>query len=592
MATITKESVSQQEVLRQRIPFVVIGLLIVCGVLVMRLISFQFPQDPRVMAEFAALRDANYGTIQRLEAPRGRIYDRSGNPLAVNTREYRVGISPNVVSNKAQVAQQLAMILNRDELEMYNMLMSNSSYELLGVVSPDVWRQLDQLGLYALRVERVQRRLYPQGTLASQLVGFVAGVGEDASGYNGVEGYYQAELAGLVRDQEVSNIPFELGDNVVQLNSGADLVLTIDRDIQFLAETHLQLAISETGASGGTIIVMNPTNGDILGMASYPTYDPNRYFDFDQRELRNPAISDTFEPGSVFKVITMAAALDSGAITPDWTYNDQAEYVIGGIRIRNWDRQAYGVVNATQVLVDSLNVGTAVIAREEMGWETFYRYVDRFGFGRLTRVDMQGEEAGLLRTPTSSEWSESDLGTNSFGQGMLVTPLQMLTAVNAIANGGLMMQPRIVHQKIEGDQIQTSRVAALGRPISAETAAAMTDMMVAAVRDGLDERAQVPGYTIAGKTGTAQIWGVVDYLPDAFIMSVAGFLPADDPQVSVLIKLDRPTSGRWASQVVAPVFSRFVSRLVDLLEIPTDEVRYALVRDGATGATVAEEGRP
>jgi cell division protein FtsI (penicillin-binding protein 3) len=589
MATITHESVSQQEVLRRRIPIVVVGLLIVCGVLVMRLISFQFPQDPRVMAEFAALRDANYGTIQRLEAPRGRIYDRNGNPLAVNTREYRVGISPNVVSNKAQVAQQLAMILNRDELEMYNMLVSNTSYELLGVVSPDVWRQLDQLGLYALRVERVQRRLYPQGTLASQLVGFVAGVGEDARGYNGVEGYYQAELAGLVRDQEVSNIPFELGDNVVQLASGADLVLTIDRDIQFLAETHLQLAISETGARSGSIIVMNPRTGDILAMASYPTYDPNRYFEVEQRDLRNPAISDTFEPGSVFKVVTMSAALDSGAITPDWTYNDQAEYVIGGIRIRNWDRQAHGVVNATQVLVDSLNVGTAVIAREEMGWETFYRYLDRFGFGRLTRVDMQGEEAGLLRTPTSSDWSESDLGTNSFGQGMLVTPLQMLTAVNAIANGGLMMQPRIVHQKIEGDVIQTSRVTALGRPISAETAAAVSDMMVAAVRDGLDQRAQVPGYTVAGKTGTAQIWGVVDYLPDQFIMTMAGFLPADDPQVSVLVKLDRPTSGRWASQVVAPVFSRFVSRLVDLLEIPTDPVRYALVREGAA---IADDGRP
>ena len=589
MATITQESVSQQEVLRRRIPIVVVGLLIVSGVLVMRLISFQFPQDPRVMAEFAALRDANYGTIQRLEAPRGRIYDRNGNPLAVNTREYRVGISPNVVSNKAQVAQQLAMILNRDELEMYNMLISNTSYELLGVVSPDVWRQLDQLGLYALRVERVQRRLYPQGTLASQLVGFVAGVGEDARGYNGVEGYYQAELAGLVRDQEVSNIPFELGDNVVQLASGADLVLTIDRDIQFLAESHLQLAISETGARSGSIIVMNPRTGDILAMASYPTYDPNRYFEVEQRDLRNPAISDTFEPGSVFKVVTMAAALDSGAITPDWTYIDQAEYVIGGIRIRNWDRQAHGVVNATQVLVDSLNVGTAVIAREEMGWETFYRYLDRFGFGRLTRVDMQGEEAGLLRTPTSSDWSESDLGTNSFGQGMLVTPLQMLTAINAVANGGLMMQPRIVHQKIEGDMIQTSRVTALGRPISAETAAAVSDMMVAAVRDGLDQRAQVPGYTVAGKTGTAQIWGVVDYLPDQFIMTMAGFLPADDPQVSVLVKLDRPTSGRWASQVVAPVFSRFVSRLVDLLEIPTDPVRYALVRDGAA---IADDGRP
>jgi cell division protein FtsI (penicillin-binding protein 3) len=364
-------------------------------------------------------------------------------------------------------------------------------------------------------------------------------------------------------------------------------VLTIDRDVQFLAETQLQEAIARTGSSGGTIIIMRPRTGDVLAMASYPSYDPNNYFNItNPRDLRNPAISDVYEPGSVFKIVTVAAALEAGTVTPSWTYNDQGRFDIGGIQIYNWDRGAYGLVDATQVLVDSLNVGVATMAYQ-MGWEEYYRRISQFNIGRTTRIDLQGEEAGILRTPNSlrGDWSESDLGTNSFGQGLSVTPLQMLTAVNAIANDGLMMQPRVVYQIVDGDNVYSSGTSALGRPISAETARIVTDMMVSAVRDGLDDRAQVPGYTIAGKTGTAQYRSAAgNYDPNRFIMTFVGFLPADDPQVSVLVKLDHPTSGRWASEVAAPVFSRLTGRLVDLLEIPTDDVRLALAAEGiATG---------
>lgn len=587
MATGTQIQQNQgvhQDVIRQRMSFIIIVVVFVAIGLLLRVVSFQFPQDPRFVREFAAQRDANYGRIERVEAPRGNIYDRNGNPLAVNTRQYRVGISPNLISNPSVVAAQLASILNRDELEIYELITRPTTWVLLEPrVDPETWRQIDQLGLsFAITVDRIQRRVYPQETLASQVLGFVAGDGEDMRGYNGVEGHYNQQLAGRTRDTEVSNIPFDLPEDPALLGRGTDLVLTIDRDVQYLAEVELERAVVNSGATGGTIIVMNPRNGDILAMASYPTYNPNQYTEVDGDRLRNPAISDIFEPGSVFKVITVAAAIQNGTITPGWTYNDQGAFDIGGIRIQNWDRRAYGMVDTTQLLVDSLNVGAATVA-QMMGWQDFYRMMRDFGMGRPTGVDMQAEEAGILRVPGSPNWSESDLGTNSFGQGISTTPLQMLTAVNAIANGGLMMQPRIVSQRIDGDVIYPANTIAIGRPISAETARAVTDMMVAVVRDGIDERAGVPGYTIAGKTGTAQrSTPLGTYDPNLFIMSFVGFLPADDPQVSVLVKIDNPTTARWASEIAAPVFSRMAARLVDLLEIPNDEVRRALAAEGVT----------
>ncbi len=573
----------QQETLRQRLPVVFVGMLIIGLVLVWRVISFQFPQDPRVQREFALQRDANAGRTERVESARGEIFDRNGNPLAVNVLRYRVGISPNVISNPASTASQLAAILNRDELALYNLLTSGSNWVLLeSRVEANLWQQINGLGLFGITVDRVHQRIYPQGPLASQLIGFVAGDGEDASGYEGVEGFYQQELAGAVRDQEISNIPFDLPEDLSRFGEGADLVLTIDRDVQQLVETELEIAIASTGAVSGTIIVMNPRTGEVLAMASYPSFDPNFYFNVqDERELRNPAIRDIFEPGSIFKVLTVAAALETGTITPDWTYNDQGRIEVGGRLIQNWDRNAYGLVDVTGLLVNSLNVGATEIALA-MGVDNFYGKLIDFGIGSPTRVDLQGEEAGILRTPNSIQgnWSESDLATNSFGQGLSTTPLQMLVAVNAIANGGLIMQPRLVYQIVDGDKIIESRPTPLRRAMSQETARIVTDMMVAVVRDGLDERAQLPGYTVAGKTGTAQIPDVVGYLPNEFIMSFVGFLPADDPLVSVLVKLDRPTSGNFASQTAAPVFSRLASRLVALLEIPSDDVRFALVSQG------------
>lgn len=567
----------QQEVFRRRLPVVIVGLIIASGILLLRLLSFQFPLDPQVDTYLRNLRDSGYSRTLSLAGARGNIYDRHGEALAVNTLEYRIGASPNLVSDARDTATQLSSILGVNELELFQKLSSDESWvQIAPRVSAELAQKVRQLDLPEIVMDPVPRRSYPQGPVAAQVIGFVSG---DLRGYYGVEGHYNEQLAGSVYQNSVSNIPFVVPIIDWQQERGRDVVLTIDRDVQYVAESELLDDINTYGATGGSVIVMNPRTGDILAMASYPSFDPNTYFNVeDEEQLTNPAISEQYEPGSVFKVVAMAAALEAGTITPGFTYNDQGSITVGGQTIRNWNGQSFGTVDATEILVDSLNVGMATIA-VRMGPTTFYTMLDKFGVGRLTGIDLEGEQPGTMFVPGDENWSESNLGTNSFGQGLALTPIQMITMASAIANGGLMMQPRVVHEIIDGQTVIPSHPANLGRPISAETARIVTDMMVAVVNEGLDGRASVPGYTIAGKTGTAQISTPIGYELQASIASFIGFFPADDPQVIVLIKLDRPTDF-WGSQTAAPAFARLAERLAILLEIPTDEVRHELTAQG------------
>jgi cell division protein FtsI (penicillin-binding protein 3) len=563
---------TQIETFNHRLPVVVIGMVMISALLVLRLVSFQ-QLSPDVVLELRP----DYNSTINLAAARGIIYDREGQRLAVNTLDYRIGISPNLVSNPQKTATQLSAILNLDELNTFQLLSSDSPYELLApVVSAEQGQQVEALELdTAIRIEKIPRRFYSQGTLAAQILGFVGG---DLRGYYGVEGKFQDQLAGRPREEIVSNIPFEVTDQR-EADKGNDIYLTLDRDIQFLIEKELQRSVAETGATGGTIIVMNPRSGDILGMASWPSFDPNDYSASQAGDWRNPAISEQYEPGSIMKVLTVAAGLDSGTITKDWTYNDQGNIEVGGIKIENWDRKAHGVVDTQGVLVQSLNVGASTISLS-MGPVDFFKYMSKFNMGRLTGVNLEGEAAGTMHILGDTDYSDSNLGTDAFGQGLAATPLQMITAISAIANDGLMMQPNIVQKIVTLDGEVLSQPTALGRPITAETAHLVRDMMIAVVRDGLDSDAQLSGYNVAGKTGTAEIPTPVGYRSDAWIMSFIGFLPADDPQVIVLIKLDEPTTGRWASQVTAPIFRRLAERLVVLMEIPPDDIRLALAAQG------------
>lgn len=576
----------QQDTLRRRLPLVIAVLMFMSMALVVRMILFQAPQEPQVAAYVQRVRNANYGTTREEISARGMIYDRNGQPLAVNTLKYRIGISPDLISNQEEVIADLSAILGRDPLEIREIVNSDAVWELLATdVEPNVWRQIAQLDLISVNAEPIPERYYPQGDLLGQVIGFVGWDENTLRGYIGVESRYETDLAGRSRTQSVSNIPFTVPQDEERLDRGADLVLTIDRDIQYLAQVELQNAIQTYAAQSGTIIVMNPNTGDILAMVSYPTFDPNNYAEVtDARILSNPAISSIYEPGSVFKVITVAAALENGSIDPGWTYFDTASIDIGGLIVNNWDDQGYGTMDVEGMLVNSLNVGAVQVARA-MGPEDFYSMISSFGIGQRTGVDLQGEADGIIRIPNRDvNWSPSDLGANSYGQGISVTPLQMLNAVNVIANGGLLVQPRIVWQIVpkgkDPDPIVTDRV------LSPETAQIVTNMMVNVVEQGLDDQARLPGYTLAGKTGTAEIPNAVSYEAETSIVTFVGFLPADDPQISIIVKLDRPKNGYWASQVAAPVFRSLAEKLVLMLEIPTDDVRYRLAAEGGNIGTI------
>ena len=569
----------QQEMMRRRLPIVVAALVVMSIGLITRMVLFQAPNDPRVAAYVEYVRAANYSSMQRQTSARGIIYDRTGQRLAVNSLRYRVGLSADIVSDPDEMVQQLSTILNLDPLRVNEIVRSRAKYALLATnVDAATYQELVALDSPAIVFDQIPRRYYPQG-IAAPLIGFVAGLGDGFVGYNGIEGYYEEELAGRTRQADISNIPFDVPAVGDAPEKGADLVLTIDRDIQYLVEEALAAAIAETGAESGDIIVMDPNTGDILAMASYPTFDGNELPD-DAELLRNPAVSDVYEPGSVMKVITMAAALQEGVITPDWVYNDEGSYPVGGLTIQNWDKKAHGIVDAETVLVESLNIGAAKLAVEELGRNSFYNMLGAFGFGSRTRVDLQGEASGVVRIPGDEEWSESDLGANAYGQGISVTSLQMLNAVNVIANGGLLIQPRVVKQVIHGTEVTDVQPIILRRVLSEEVARQVTQMMVAAVERGLDDLGRVEGYSVAGKTGTAEISSPVGYVLNRTNVSFVGFLPADAPQVSIIVKLGEPTSDTYASQTAAPVFRRLAEKLVTYLEIPTDADRAMLVQQG------------
>jgi cell division protein FtsI/penicillin-binding protein 2 len=346
--------------------------------------------------------------------------------------------------------------------------------------------------------------------------------------------------------------------------------------VQGLAEDELAQALEDTGAESGVIIVMNPRTGAILAMAAAPVYDPNEYWsELDTRVFANPAVSHLYEPGSVFKVLTVAVALENQLVSPGTVFFDQGQIEVGGQVIRNADQQAYGNVTLTEALVHSLNVEMARISTL-LGTKAFYQGIRAFGIGHRTGVDLEGEAVGELRVPGDFRWHESDLATNSFGQGLSVTPLQMISAVAAIANDGVLMQPFIVAEKHYDDgRVEHAQPVPLDWAVSPETARMVVEMMAQTVEYGAT-RAQVTGYRVAGKTGTAQLPTAFGYDETKTIASFVGFAPVDDPQVIVLVRLDKPTSSSWGSQTAAPSFARLAERLFVLLGIPPDHVRQEM----------------
>jgi cell division protein FtsI/penicillin-binding protein 2 len=545
------------------------GALLVVG----RLFAFQIFQSEEWkenLVKFVPVTD---------QPERGVIYDRNGATLAVDRWNYRVAVSPSILSDPEALANSLAPILQIPRSELLFAMESPDRYVVLASeVSSDAAEAIRELEYGdEVQLDPLPRRFFPQDSLMCHVLGFVD---YDGTGRAGVEGYYQTELAGEAANATNPISPLRQ-QQMVMAREGADLVLTIDRNVQYVVERHLKEALVEHGAVSGSIIVMDPRTGALLAMASEPCYSPNRFFDLKQGEDFNPLVSAAFEPGSVMKLITMAAALDSGTVTPQTTYQDNGAIEVGGHVSYNWDRGAHGTVDMTTLLSRSLNVGAATIATW-MGPTTFYDYLQRFGFGRPTNIDIMNEATGLMPLPGSADWQESFIATNAYGQALSVTPLQMISAASALANDGYLMQPYVVQEIRDENGVHRIEPQVASQAIRPETAAQLTSMAVIAVQQEVQE-ALVEGYTIAGKTGTAQIAEPFGYHETDVIGSFIGWLPAEDPQIIVFVKLDRPQSAPWGSQTAAPVFSKLAKELVVLLDIPPDAIRLQAEYVAANG---------
>lgn len=595
--------------IHQRLGLVAVMLTIAGGLLIARLLSFQYQLDPEIEEQLYDIASASGGREVEYQPNRGQIFDRDGQVLAVNTLIYRIAISPGAIGpdreEKRAVAIDIARILEMSELEVLNLLLPDElgqypSYVIIkSPVSLEQGAALEDLDIPGLIIEPIYRREYPQEELTNQLIGFV---NFDSQGYWGVEQQYQTTLAGQsLVTTETGLLIDDVNANLL-IRDGQDISLTIDRDAQWIVLQALAETVEAQNAAGGTVIVMNPETGEILAMVSYPIFTIDEYNNApqDEKPLFNPAIQMVYEPGSIFKVLTAAAALDSDVADINWSYNNIGCEDMAGGTICDADSSpgasfARGIVFFPQCLINSLNTCTAhwLVGGEVsptsgraypgVGSDRWYEYLRAFRLGVPTGIDMWGEQAGIVNWPNTPNYGEFNFVQTSFGQGISVTPLQILTAVNSIANDGLIMQPHIVRSFTDGQTVRRVEPSPISRPISAATAQEVLSIMERGVEDEGPEvwgrSARVEGYTVAGKTGTSQKIVGGQYSDDLSWASFIGFVPADNPQLSIIIMIDEPED-YWGSQVAAPLFSEIASRLVVLFEIPPDNLRRDLITDG------------
>ena len=545
-------------------------------------------------AEADAFRNQKYnfeGEFKTYYPERGEIYDHNGHLLAGNQTVYEVGVDLNAIRDPHSIAMALSVNLGKNYDEIYSEILNPpaglsylvlDNYASSGAVTylKELKKELDAAdnptpSLAGLEFSPRLERSYPEDALASNVLGFV---NLEGRGYFGVEEKYNDLLAGNPVQIWVPSDPNRAVE-IPRIPNGTSLILTIDRDLQDAVEEILDQSLYDYGAQHGTIIVMNPKNGEILAMASTPRMDLNNFQNYgviySNASEYNRAIGMPYEPGSVMKIFTMAAALDTGLVTPNTTYMDTGEIQIGGVTIKNWDEKAWGLQTMIGCLQHSLNVCLTWVATQ-LGPQNFYGYMNRFGFGSLTGLDMAGEAAGRLKVPGDADWYPVDLGTNSFGQGISATPIQILTGASAIANQGHMVTPHVLYAMLrDGHQFNVPSQYS-GSPIKAETAATLNEMLAVSMENE-SSAALVTGYRVAGKTGTAQIPTALGFYDlSQTNTSFIGWGPVDDPQFMIYVWLERPTTSIWGSETAAPVFSEVAQKTVILLNIPPDAIRLQM----------------
>lgn len=516
----------------------------------------------------AAQARGQYEVGTKLEANRGSIMASDKTYLVAKSKSWLVTANQaEIKKDPTEVANKLAPLLitqdekvETEELRLKELLSKKDAVwiPLKHKVADEAKKNIDALQLPGIGFEEEESRSYPEASTAAHLLGFVGKnkEGED-TGYFGLEGYYDLALAGkpgfLSSEKDARGAPIFLGkDRQASAVGGINLVTHIDKGIAILAEQKLKEGIEKYGAKGGSVIITDPKNGAIIASSSYPAYDPGKYSDFTNDLFRDPVVADVFEPGSVFKVIIMAAALDAGVVEPQTKCDIcQGPLRVDKYLIETWNKEYRPDSTMVDVIVHSDNVGMTFVG-QKLGAEKLFDYLEKFGVGEKTGIDLQGEAFAKLRDKNS--WSVVDVATISFGQGVAVTPIQMVRAVGAIANQGVILIPQVV-DKLESDGWDQEIKPAKGERIISEDAAnKITAMMVEAARSGESKWTYLRGFNVAGKTGTAQIPIAGHYDAEKTIASFIGFAPANNPKFLMLVTLREPTSSPWASETAAPLW--------------------------------------
>lgn len=537
-----------------------------------------------------------------LPAPRGNIYDRNGLPLALNLKLSSVAADPMLISDVASVAKELAPRLRMPEAELRAKLSGGRAKEegkvvrfvrLRENVDEPIAEAIRKLDLPGIIVTDQWRRAYPYGRVAAALVGFV---GSDMKGLGGIEARYDEELSGeegralVMLDGRLPRSRTQIpGRTVVEkeMVPGQSVALTIDLTLQAVADEALEQAVEEAGAKGGAAIVMDPHTGEVLALANQPSFDPNDFQHSDPSSWVCQAIVSPYEPGSTFKTITACAALEEGVYSHGETLNCAGTRQVGNRTIgcaQHHGSRAHGVVDLNAMIVKSCNVGLGTVALQ-LGPKRLHSWVRKLGFGQRTGLELPGESAGQLSRP--ERWSQVQTANVGFGQGVSVTPLQLLTAYCAIANGGYLVRPHVTKLITNGERATRPKVPKPKRVLSAETCARMRKMLQGVVEEGTGGNARIPGRTVAGKTGTAQKpTPEAGYRSGKYVGSFVGFAPVSDPRLAVIVVIDEPQGSHYGGVVAAPAFQRIMEKGLSYLHVPPDAGEKA--PGGTEARSVAE----
>lgn len=550
----------------------VLLLVMLCGfaVVLFRLVSLQVLQA----AELTAKADRQHQKTVSLEGARGTVVDRHGKVLAMNMEVPSVFGIPTALESPAKTARSLSPVLHVRTDELEKKLRQDRSFVWLArKLDPEQGHRLEHMPMEGIGLVMEGRRFYPKGPLLAHVLGFA---GMDGEGLEGIERRYESQLHGekrvvILQRDAMGRTVFPKGQAEQVPAAGHSLVITIDEVIQYIAEKEVEEAVTKARAKSGTVIVLDPQTGAVLALAISPRFDPNAVASLTADRWRNRALTDAYEPGSTMKALVAAAALEEKVMKPStMLYGENGRMTIANTVIH--DHEKLGWMTFAQVIQKSSNIGAAKTGMA-LGDQRLYRYLQAFGFGQKTEIDLPGEAGGLVKHPR--EWGRRSLASISMGQEIGVTPIQMVSAVAALANGGVLMKPYVVSEvrDAQGKTLRQILPQVKRRVVSPETARTVTSILEGVVTDGTGAKAAIPGFRVAGKTGTAQ---KIDprtgaYSSTLFVGSFVGFVPADNPRLAMIVVIDEPQGESWGGTIAAPVFRRVGEQVLNYLGVSSDE---------------------